>query len=156
MDIPIWKIVMAARQFDLTCDEIESFDQSKFNATAPHVVNSALTCELYLKALSLITTGKITKGHDLQSLYLRQTPEVRDNIYKEYYVSHQTRSVPEKYKGDMSEKIFAGLLAEVKDVFVAWRYIYEMPNESIRLGILTFLRMSLRKVTSKLYDGADF
>jgi HEPN domain-containing protein len=156
LDIPIWKIVMAARQFDLTCDEIERFDQSKFNATAPHVVNSALTCELYLKALYLITTGKIIKGHNLWDLYLEQTPKVKDDIYQEYYVLHQTRPVPAKYKGEMSEKIFAELIEEVKDVFVVWRYIYEVPNESIRLGILTFLRMSLRKVTSKLYDGADF
>lgn len=156
MSIPTWKIVMAARQFDLTCDEIERFDQSKFNATAPHVVNSALTCELYLKALYLITTGKVLKGHDLQRLYLRQTPKVQADIYQEYYTLHQTRPAPVEFKGVMNEQIFATLIAEVKDVFVNWRYIYEVPYESIRLGLLNFLRISLRIVTSNHYDGLKF
>jgi HEPN domain-containing protein len=147
---------MVARQFDLTCDEIEGFDQSKFNATTPRVVNSALTCEIYLKALSLITTGNVTKGHDLEDLYSRQTLKVKEAIYNEYYNLHQTRLVPAKYKGVMSEKIFAESLAEVKDVFVVWRYVYEVSNESIRLSILDFLRIALRKVTSDLYDGVDF
>jgi hypothetical protein len=89
-------------------------------------------------------------------LYSRQTSEVKESIYKEYYVLHQTRPVPAKYKGEMSEKIFASLIAEVKDVFVVWRYVYEVPNESIRLGILYFLRMSLRKATSKFYNGLNF
>lgn len=147
---------MAARQFDLTCDEIERFDQSKFNATAPHVVNSALTCELYLKALLFITKGESIKGHDLLELYSQQTLEVQESIYNAYHTLHQTRPVPEEYKGEMNKEIFAAEIAEVKRVFVDWRYVYEIPNESIRLGILRFLRMSLRKVTSKLYDGADF
>jgi hypothetical protein len=47
-------------------------------------------------------------------------------------------------------------LAEVKDVFKDWRYIYEIPNKSVRLGILQFFRISGRRVTSKLYDGANF
>jgi hypothetical protein len=148
--------MMIARQFDLTCDEIERFDQLKFNATTPRVVNSALTCELYLKALYLITTGNVTKGHDLEDLYSRQTLKVKEAIYNEYYNLHQARPVPAKHKGVMSQKIFADSLAEVKDVFVVWRYVYEVPNESIRLGILDFLRIALRKVTSDLYDGANF
>jgi HEPN domain-containing protein len=147
---------MNARQFDLTCDEIERFDQSKFNATTPHVVNSAFTCELYLKALLFITKGVSKRGHDLQKLYSQQTLEVKESIYKEYYGLHQTRPVPEKYRGEMNKEVFATEIAEVKDVFVNWRYVYEIPNESVRLGILRFLRMSLRKVTSKFYDGLDF
>lgn len=156
MSIPTWKIVMVARQFDLTCDEIDRIDQSKFNATAPHVVNSALACELYFKALHLISTGKALKGHDLHQLYLQQTPKVKADIYQEYHDLHQARPVPVKFKGQMDAQTFASLLAEVKDVFVNWRYIYEIPDESIRLGLLDILRISLRNVTSKLYDGLEF
>lgn len=147
---------MIARQFDLTCDEIESLSPSKFNAMTPLVVNSAFTCELYLKALLVITKGAGIKGHDLQILYSRQTLEIQENIYKEYYALHQTRPVPEEYRGEMNKQIFAAELAEVKDVFRDWRYIYEIPNESIRLGILQFLRLSSRRVTSKFYDHAVF
>jgi HEPN domain-containing protein len=147
--------MMSARQFDLTCDEIEQVYQSKFNAITPLVVNLAFTCELYLKALLFITKGESMKRHDLQKLYSRQTVEVQESIYKEYYALHQTRPVPEKYRGEMNKEIFAAELAEVKDAFEDWRYAYEK-DESIRLGILKFLRMSLRKVASRLYDGLNF
>jgi HEPN domain-containing protein len=73
---------MIARQFDLSCDEIERLSPSKFNAITPLVVNSAFTCELYLKALLFITKGARIRGHDLQILYSRQTLEVQENIYE--------------------------------------------------------------------------
>jgi len=112
--------------------------------------------ELYLKALLFITKRATIKGHDLQVLYSRQTHQVQENIYEEYHALHQTRAVPEKYRGEMNKKRFATELAEVKDVFKDWRYVYEIPNESIRVGILQFLLISGRRVTSKLYDGANF
>jgi HEPN domain-containing protein len=151
-DIPIWKIVMVASQFDFVCDEIKEITPAKFNATTPHVVNSALTCELYLKALYLITQGRTSREHDLKELYLLQNDRVKESIYKEYFTLHQTREVPSKYRSEMNEKIFEQILEEVKRVFVEWRYIYEVPNESIRLGLLEFLRLALRKVTRELYN----
>ena len=53
----------------------------------------------------------------------------------------------------MNEEIFEEMIAEVKDVFKDWRYVYEIANESARPGTLYFLCMSLRKVTSELYEG---
>ena len=52
VEIEIKQLYMSANQFHVACEEIE---QIKSETTVPLVVNSALTCELYLKALVMIT-----------------------------------------------------------------------------------------------------
>lgn len=147
---------MIARQFDLTCEEIEQVDGIKFNAVTPLVVNSALTCELYLKAISLIVAGTFLRGHDLHGLLLRQTREVQEAVYREYNAIYMAREAPAEYRRTLSREAFYSTVTEVKDVFMTWRYAYELADESIRPGILCMLRLALRRITSSVYDGLWF
>lgn len=144
---------MNARQFDLVSNEIERIDSEKFNALSPLVVNSALTCEVYFKALSFITRGTLPKGHDLLELYQGQNYEVQKAIYYRYETLFLSREVSHKYSGPMDEEVFVETLREFKDVFKDWRYVYELPDASIRPYTLSMLRRALRSVTSDYYDG---
>lgn len=154
MQREIAKLVMIARQFDLACAEIESVDVVKFNAITPLVVNSAFTCELYLKALCLITGSKAPKGHDLVKLLNAQDPGVKDEIYQRYDRLHQARDAPPDLKQPLSRASFDAAIEEVKSAFVDWRYAHERESESIRPAILHYLRVALRHTVSKRYDSA--
>ena len=153
MTISIENILMTARQFDLVSDEIERIDFEYFNAVSPLVVNSSLTCELYLKALCLITQNKLPKGHDLTRLYQIQTDDVQKSIFQKYKALYLSRDVPEHLRGTMDEQTFASELNEFKDVFKDWRYVYELPGKSVRAAALSMVRHALRSVTSDYHDG---
>lgn len=154
MQREIAKIVMIARQFDLACAEIENVDVVKFNAITPLVVNSAFTCELYLKALCLITGSKAPKGHDLVRLLAAQAPDVIDEVYQRYDRLHQARDAPADLKQPLSRALFDAAIKEVSSAFVDWRYAHERESESIRPAILRYLRIALRQTVSNRYDSA--
>ena len=105
-------MAMVARQFDLVCDRLEQIDAFDFHALTPLAVNSAFTCELYLKLLYYISNPTRPKrlgrdGHDLHSLYNGQDLTIRHSIYQEYeklFCERRERlcsdpGVPQDYSG---------------------------------------------------------
>ena len=174
-------VVRLARQFDLVCDSLEEFDDAP-NFIAPLTANSALTCELYLKALyhisnpdlpnglskppeglsgernlrKLFKIKGLKKGHDLKELYGRQSKAVQDSVYEEYERLFLNRDAPSNLIGTLDREAFLSHLDKVKDVFKNSRYAYETPGASVQPGILLFLRKALRKVTIQVYDQVFF
>jgi HEPN domain-containing protein len=128
----------------------------KFNAITPLVVNSAFTCELYLKALGLITGSNALKGHDLVKLLNAQSPDVKNEIYQRYDRLYQARDTLPELKQPLSRASFDAAIEEVKSAFVDWRYAHERESESIRPAILRYLRLALRHTVSNRYDSAWF
>jgi len=87
---------------------------------SPFVVIAVFGIEVYIKALLLLTTGKKAKGHSLKNLYKKLNNEV-----KEVTVKIADKIYP-KYRLDNNLKI-EGLLEEINNAFVKWRYAYEKP-----------------------------
>lgn len=162
--IPIWNLTSLAHQFDYTCDEIEKFNNVKFLAITPLVVNSAFTCELYIKSLlyiskdrSYIHNDKIEDGHDLYKLFKKLDPQIKKEIYRFYKriwrKDQKNQKLPRKFRKNIDEKVFYKDIKQVKDTFPQWRYSFESNNQLyISLGILSFLRLSLRIVVEKYSD----
>lgn len=152
VSISIRKILINARQFDLISDEIERIDFEQFHALSALVVNSSLTCELYLKALGHITQSKLFKGHDLVKLYQLQLSDVQTAIFEKYKTLYLSRDVPDYLIGTMTKQLFMNDLSEFKDIFMDWRYVYEFQDESVRAAALSMMRRALRSVTSDYHD----
>lgn len=151
----VWEMVMVASQFDFTCDEIEDFNNVKFNAFAPLVVNSAFACEIYLKTLFYITNNEFTRGHDLKELYEQQSAQIQDEIFEEYknqWLEAQIAfNVPSEFHRKIDKADFIEDLLQVKKAFEEWRYSFEYENLALKIGILPSLRLALRKVMEKYY-----
>lgn len=83
----------------------------------PGVVCTTFSIELSLKAV-LIIESKIVKGHELDELYKKLSPDSKLVLQKKLSLS----------QSDLQNK-----LAEVSKVFEKWRYIYE--SETTKLDI---------------------
>ena len=92
----------------------------------PAIVNAAFACELYLKYLigSKIEGVSPQKRHDLKVLYSKLDKPLQNQI-REYVEAQWTQ--PDGYS-------FDDLLERAKNVFVAWRYIFEEEHTDGYMG----------------------
>lgn len=77
------------------------------------VVNSALACELFIKAIAALESGNMSmpRGHELLNLFNSMTPQSQ-------------RFVKDCFDPD-NRKRFSECLKEVSSAFVDWRYSHE-------------------------------
>ena len=113
---------------------------------SPLVVNSALAIELYLKCLGR-AFGASLRGHNLIALYASLPDAARAAIeqHRKKLAASQgvSATIPE-------------ILAELKNTFVDWRYIYEKPiSNVIKLPEMIFAMRVLHE-TIAATGKADF
>ena len=114
--------------------------------TDPEIMNSAFSCELFMKALLIyrkFSLKEIKKiGHGLQGLW--------DAIYNEYdELKDVKQSLMEQHCLDTDEE-FDELLKNISNAFVEWRYIYEKHGGKIHLGFLRDFQDALREACCKI------
>ena len=84
---------------------------------APFVVNAALACELYLKALAA-KHGKSLRGHELVALYGALPAAARAQVEAVQAQSAAEWKLP-------STTSVASALRQLNKAFVEWRYLHE-------------------------------
>ena len=101
------------------------------------IVNSAFSCELYLK--SMLNDGIIIRNHELMYLFGKI-----DDRFKKVIMQLM------KYK---NTETFEHFLNKISDAFEKWRYIYEKENEEkkIYFAFLKDLVITLKKVSYGKY-----
>lgn len=83
------------------------------------LVQQAFACELYLKALFALETGKEPeKGHELDVLFERLSDDTKRKIEDRYLFRYLHGSVPED-------------LSSFAKYFQTWRYSYEIKREAV-------------------------
>jgi hypothetical protein len=88
---------------------------------APFAVNAALSVELYLKALYVAEEGDPPKEHSLLELFDGLPQTVRQKLAAEASaLAHE--------HGETSGVQFRDLLTMLDQVFVKWRYVYELEH----------------------------
>lgn len=113
--------------------------------TVSGIVNSAFSCEIFLKTL-LVFNGKKPYGHELKALW---------NDFKE--LDRETAFLVEKgiqnWFDSKNDNLFNELLNESSDAFEYWRYIYEKQNAKININFLKGFRIVLREICcNKLFQ----
>lgn len=129
------------------CAELCHDKEDHINFAKPEIVNSALACEVFLKAIcfyydiDLTPLFKQKKGHDLKALYDVLPQELKEQLKMQ--VSHGYR--------DMWINPF-GLeyLADISDAFQQWRYSYESKTLYMPTWFLTSFRNELREICCQL------
>ena len=113
--------------------------------TVSGIVNSAFSCEIFLKTL-LVFNSKKPYGHELKVLW---------NDFKKS--DRETALLIEKglqnWFNSKNDNLFNELLNESSDAFEYWRYIYEKQNAKININFLIGLRTVLREICcNKLFQ----
>lgn len=113
--------------------------------TVSGIVNSAFSCEIFLKTL-LVFNGKKSHGHELKVLW---------NDFKKS--DRETALLIEQriqnWFNSKNDNLFNELLNESSDAFEYWRYIYEKQNAKININFLIGLRTVLRETCcNKLFQ----
>ena len=93
----------------------------------PFAVNIAISCELYLKAIDIYHSQSFLATHDLCALIKRLPAEVQQVIEKNFIDQRADES-------DVST-----FLESQKDVFVEWRYPFELNKSLNTLDVSGFL-----------------
>lgn len=113
--------------------------------TVAGIVNSAFSCELFIKALLVHPNGYNIKGHKLKELW--NALKKKDPLL--------TSSIEEKMTSlfeSNNEALFTQLLDNISNAFTYWRYIYEKKNGTINMNFLKDFRILLRnECCIKLY-----
>lgn len=105
----------------------------------PAIVSLAFACELYLKALHALSTGKGRQGHRLNVLFAGLA---QDHIEKiEGRFCERTGKSPADLRAD---------LAAFGNAFVEWRYVYEQKSAQIDVQALGQLAATLYEVGTEL------
>ena len=106
--------------------------------SSPTMVNSAFSCELFLKAILHLSSIDYKKSYGLKSLY----DILPYDEYKEFL-----KVIPS------SGKTFEEELDEHSQDFVFWRYYMELPGEYRMSPMFTFLLMNnLQSLSKALID----
>ena len=114
--------------------------------TASHLtanmVNSALACEIFLKAL-LVSYGtnlsELQDEHRLKELWKRYRK-------KDKYMARKIEKSINRWFRTKNNTLFYKFLKESSSVFVNWRYIYEFDGAEINSHFLRGFRSILREV----------
>lgn len=107
----------------------------------------ALTCELFLKALNYNEDGNKTittkpKEHNLQELFDKLPDWIKNDIIAEYY------SIKGKKTDDAQFKLWLDL---AKNVFIEFRYSFELPASILPYQFLIEFEEALRKICVKKF-----
>lgn len=96
----------------------------------------ALVCELYLKSLAYSNSEQVSmvKGHDLSSLYSILPATIKSKIVEM-----------------TNESDFEAKLDENKDVFIKFRYSFELKGYRINATFLLNLMNALSKICNEMY-----
>lgn len=110
------------------------------------IVNSAFSCEVFIKALLVYHGMSIEsiKGHKLDVLW---------NRYKEKDSASAER-VEQKMKeifNSQNDNMVSELLDNISDAFEYWRYIYEKHGGKININFLRIFREILREVCCETF-----
>lgn len=96
--------------------------EDHINFAKPEIVNFALACEIFLKAIcfyydiNLKPVFKKKKGHNLEALYEVLPQNIKDYVKKR---------VSQGYRDMWRNPLGIGYLSEISDAFEKWRYSYE-------------------------------
>ena len=122
--------------------------EDHINFAKPEIVNSALACEVFLKALchyydiDLKPLFKKKKGHNLKALYDVLPQDKKEQLKTK--VSHGCK--------DMWLNSFGiEYLVVISDAFQKWRYSYESQTLSMPTWFLTSFRDELREICCQLF-----
>lgn len=126
--------------------EPKNIQVSVMNHLVADIVNSAFSCEVFIKALLIYHGMSIEsiKGHELDVLWSR---------YKEKDSAH-AECVERKMKeifNSKNDNMFSALLDNISDSFEYWRYIYEKPGGKINTNFLRIFREVLREVCCETF-----
>ena len=112
------------------------------NCIAPFVVNSALACELYLKALAQ-QFGKPLRGHQLLVLYEALPKLARASIAEQCPAAASDWGLP-------PNTLIRPVLAKLNDSFVEWRYVYERErSQAVPIQPTIFAMQALHQAYAK-------
>ena len=138
MAFDIKRIYYTARSFQLAAERcIEKREDQDISALfIPSIVNSALACELYFKAIIYWDNPNKTaiKEHKLNKLFEMLSQERRQSILCKL----------EKY-GIEKENVLR-CLKQYGDIFVEYRYVYEIDSEDRNNFVF------LSRLATELYD----
>lgn len=116
-----------------------------YSHTVSGIVNSAFSCEIFLKTL-LVFNGKKPHGHELKLLwsdFKKSDKETALLIEKRI----------QNWFDSKNDNLFNELLNESSDAFEYWRYIYEKQNVKININFLKGFRIVLRETCcNKLFQ----
>lgn len=132
-----------------SCCEIEPNNIIEFrfkSHTVAGIVNSALSCEIFIKALLVHNEEYEIKGHKLKELW---------NILREKdpLLTSSLQATMQSIFNSNNEDLFIQLLDNISNAFTYWRYIYEKDSGAINLNFLTYFRILLRDACClKLYN----
>ena len=133
----IEKILNTARSFYLAAkrnDEQRPLPNNQFEMLlVPAATNRAFSIELYLKAL-LVKEGSPSRGHKLHELFNKLKPETQVKIINNTQLSDQE---------------FAQHINAITNLFVEWRYIFEMEQISLSYKFLRDLADSVQMVSNE-------
>jgi len=107
-----------------------SIEKGKFEMLlVPAVTNRAFSIELYLKAI-LLEENNPSKGHKLHVLFKELKIETKESIIKLCNLS----------SNEVTEK-----LQNISNLFVEWRYIFELESANLNLEFLKVFSIAVRK-----------
>lgn len=117
--------------------------------TVSGIVNSAFSCEIYLKSLLYYYDVPLSKfknkdGHELKKLW--HDFKGKDNENASFIEGNIRR-----WFNSENIELFDKLLEEASNAFEYWRYIYEKDSGSININFLRGFRLSLRNLCCKTF-----
>ena len=128
--------------------ELGRAQDDRIDFAKPEIVNSALACEIFLKAicfyydinLNPLFTKK--RGHNLKALY-----EVIPQNIKDYI----KQSVSQGYRNMWLNPFGIEYLSEISDAFEKWRYSYEHKSLHMPTWFLNRFRDALREACCQMF-----
>lgn len=139
MKYDVRRMYKQARGFQLAglrCIQIQEDEEQQW-LPIQSIVNCAFACEIYLKAI-LDYDDLNSNGHHLKELYDRLLPKRKSAL---------TNLLCKEYTAEQVERYFL----EVNNVFVEYRYIYEMSEDHREhLGFVSDLASALTEIVGKL------
>lgn len=116
------------------CNEQEYIGDHFIWLPVPAIVNYALSCEIYMKALLMKPGAKENKVHNLLDLFNILPSDIQTDIQQTI---------------DCSKSPFLEMLKNTSDLFEECRYVYEYKSLHINLKFLQELTASLKTASHK-------
>lgn len=125
------------------CLEQRKIDEHSFEMLlVPAIVNRALACEIFLKALlihqGIMPSGRGNDLHNLLELWKQLPDDIKTKILQASHYNANGQSAFEKN------------LEPIALAFFEWRYIYELKTASLNLQFLDILATALKQISNDI------
>lgn len=127
------------------CEREPKFIRSAFSYMDASIVNSAFSCEVFIKSLLIFNGMDINdiRGHKLEKLW----KELRE---QDLEITQNIEQIMKDIFGNKTLE-FENMLKNISNAFEYWRYIYEHKEGTIHLMFLRALRDALKETCCEKY-----